>query len=152
MAYDREKHTAHVRKYYRTAKGRRAFKIAADNSRAKRRELLDSLRRRPCADCGIQYPPYVMEFDHCRGKKTQTISSMALSRASELKLLAEIEKCDIVCANCHKIRTFLRKQQCGVRSSDAMPSPTRNAFVSQGFANPEASDNSFRNLPLWPED
>lgn len=65
----------------------------------------------PCADCGLFFPWYVMEFDHAHGEKSErkrTVANMA-GRGSTSALLAEIEKCDIVCANCHKERTHRRK-------------------------------------------
>jgi hypothetical protein len=68
---------------------------------------------KPCADCGIQYPPYVMQYDHVRGKKEFVISSqVSRGQVSMSRLLSEIEKCDLVCANCHAIRTFTRRRPC----------------------------------------
>lgn len=72
-----------------------------------RRKLLWEAKRRSCADCGVQYPPYVMDFDHVRGVKTLKLSSVVMQR-SKGAVLAEIEKCDIVCANCHRERTYQR--------------------------------------------
>ena len=68
--------------------------------------LIDSLKDRPCADCGESYPPYVMDFDHVRGEKKFNLTSMKASSSSEAAILAEAEKCDVVCANCHRIRTW----------------------------------------------
>jgi len=60
----------------------------------------------PCADCDIKYPPYVMQFDHLRDKK-YTISQMyTLVGLPTIK--AEIQKCEVVCANCHAERTHGR--------------------------------------------
>ena len=70
-----------------------------------------ALKQKPCMDCGVQYPPYVMDFDH-RDKRTKVagINQMInLHSYSEDKILAEINKCDLVCANCHRIRTY-----CGI--------------------------------------
>lgn len=61
-----------------------------------------------CQDCGLHFPYYVMEFDHTRGEKTSTVTSMCSCNRD--KLLAEIAKCDLVCANCHSIRTHQRGQ------------------------------------------
>ena len=77
-------------------------------------EALDQLRSYPCIDCKQTYPPYVMEFDHVpeRGKKLFNITSLKhTSTMSAPKLLAELAKCDVVCANCHKIRTHQRRQK-----------------------------------------
>ena len=74
--------------------------------RARRKALIDEIKSSPCADCGINYPPHVMDFDHARGEKEFIIApnrSIALE-----KLLNEIDKCDVVCANCHRLRTHDR--------------------------------------------
>jgi hypothetical protein len=70
-------------------------------------EFLRDLRRRPCEDCGGSFPPWVMDFDH-RDPKTK---SFALAAGHALlkprdALLAEIAKCDVLCANCHAMRTY----------------------------------------------
>ena len=70
--------------------------------------LIQSLKSIPCCDCGIQYPHYVMEFDHVRGKKVDTMARV-MSKSSIIKLLDEVDKCDVVCANCHRIRGWVRK-------------------------------------------
>jgi hypothetical protein len=55
------------------------------------------------------YPPYVMDFDHVRDKKSFEIG-IAVGRNKPLaKLLPEIEKCDVVCSNCHRVRTHNRR-------------------------------------------
>jgi len=63
---------------------------------------------KPCMDCGGWFPFYVMQFDHVRGDKMRSVSSM--NTYSVQSVMDEIEKCDLVCANCHAIRTYLRKQ------------------------------------------
>jgi hypothetical protein len=72
-----------------------------------RSEMVDVLKNRPCADCGVQYPPVAMDFDHL-GEKTFSIGLMK-GKCSMEKLAAEIAKCEVVCANCHRIRTHARK-------------------------------------------
>ncbi len=57
----------------------------------------------PCTDCGVKYPSYVMQFDHLRDKK-YTISQMYILVGLPT-IKAEIEKCEVVCANCHAERT-----------------------------------------------
>ena len=72
-------------------------------------KLLEKLRDVPCADCGIRYPSYVMQFDHRdSSQKNYTVSRM-IGRAGEAKILEEAAKCDIVCANCHRDRTYVRR-------------------------------------------
>jgi len=73
------------------------------------RSVLWSAKRRPCIDCNLAYPPYVMDFDHVKGKKSGGVSAMTGS-ASKKRILKEIAKCEVVCANCHRKRTYARKQ------------------------------------------
>lgn len=78
--------------------------------RGKRQDWLWSFKRKPCDDCGVQYPPYVMQFDH----RDPTTKKFNLSRAEKYpkqQVLEEIAKCDVVCANCHAERTFERMLQ-----------------------------------------
>jgi len=62
---------------------------------------------RPCLDCGEIYPHYMMDFDHVRGVKLGNVEAIA-REGNMTKLLAEIAKCDLICANCHRHRTFVR--------------------------------------------
>jgi len=61
----------------------------------------------PCTDCKKFYHPWVMEFDHLRDKKAN-ISRLANQRCTMKRFLAEIDKCELVCANCHRLRTYKR--------------------------------------------
>lgn len=75
------------------------------------RELRDILLRakaRPCTDCKKQFPPYVTEFDHVRFPKRCHVSRMVYHGVPARVLLAEIAKCELVCACCHRIREFSR--------------------------------------------
>lgn len=64
----------------------------------------------PCAECGKKYPYYVMQFDHLpQYEKKFTIGNARGNAMSIHKVEEEIKKCDIVCANCHTIRTWRRK-------------------------------------------
>jgi hypothetical protein len=53
-----------------------------------------------------------MDFDH-REDKVEIVSRLLWANAAKEKILAEIAKCDLVCSNCHRIRTFLVRKQCG---------------------------------------
>lgn len=80
------------------------------NARAyqRHRELIRQAKSRPCADCGIQYPYYVMDFDHRDGvEKLFELNSVA--RNTIPGILREIQKCDVVCSNCHRERTHRRR-------------------------------------------
>ncbi len=65
----------------------------------------DYLKEHPCIVCG-ESNPIVLEFDHRdETEKTSSISRMAAHQYSIEKIKDEIEKCDVRCSNCHKIRT-----------------------------------------------
>ena len=71
---------------------------------------VDELKRRPCSDCHQVFPPCVMDFDHRDGAaKVKEVSRIVGAASSMTGLLAEIAKCDLVCANCHRIRTHNRR-------------------------------------------
>lgn len=70
---------------------------------------IDSLKNKPCVDCKFPYPPYVMHFDHLYGK-SYNISEMHNRGFSKKRILEEIAKCELVCANCHAIRTHDRQR------------------------------------------
>lgn len=69
---------------------------------------MDELKSMPCTDCGVKYPPYVMHFDH-RDPSTKLFNIGHIVTRSMTLILAEIEKCDLVCANCHAERTWGHK-------------------------------------------
>ena len=76
---------------------------------AERRAALDKIKLDAgCADCGYDKHPAALDFDHVRGTKDFGIGEGILHRRWEV-ILNEIAKCDVVCANCHRIRTAERR-------------------------------------------
>jgi hypothetical protein len=73
------------------------------------RELAEKAKAKPCADCGIQYAPWQTDFDHVQGNKVMRVADLVRRKVSIRKLKAEIAKCDVVCANCHRNRTHYRR-------------------------------------------
>lgn len=70
-----------------------------------------------CADCKEDYPYWILEFDHL-GDKSFQISDFR-HHTYDLKVIkAEIDKCEIVCSNCHKNRTYLRRLKGGEYTLD----------------------------------
>jgi hypothetical protein len=55
-----------------------------------------------------------MDFDHL-GDKIAEVSLMVPTYGTK-SLLAEVAKCDVVCANCHRIRTYERLKRPGTGS------------------------------------
>lgn len=88
----------------------RSQRLAYGVSYAKRNyALIEELKSVPCKDCGVPYPPVVMDFDHLPGYvKHRKLSDMAKAQYSEEAIRREAAKCDVVCANCHRLRTAAR--------------------------------------------
>ena len=63
-------------------------------------KILVYLKDHPCVDCG-ESDPIVLQFDHVRGEKTRELSDMLSSGANWARILQEIGKCEVRCANCH---------------------------------------------------
>jgi hypothetical protein len=90
-------------------KSMEAKKKALANAAVKRRSVLLSVRDykvwKGCMDCG-HTDWRVLEFDHRDPTtKTKGVAQLLAQQTSHYKLWAEIDKCDVVCANCHRIRT-----------------------------------------------
>jgi hypothetical protein len=73
--------------------------------------LLDALRHVPCIDCGRRFPPCAMDFDHRDPNSKQGGVTRMIGRSGAARILAEAAKCDIVCATCHRARTFVRRSK-----------------------------------------
>lgn len=85
--------------------GRRTWQERNATTRLSHRRLLwDYLLTHPCVDCG-EPDPIVLEFDHVHGEKVMDVSTMARRLMSKKRLLEEIAKCEVRCANCHRKRT-----------------------------------------------
>lgn len=102
----RDCHRKYTRKHYQQNK--QYYKDKANNHKKKLRKAANSAKNAPCMDCEKKWPTYVMDFDHRDPKKKSfTISNAIIkSNVSVDRLLEEILKCDVVCSNCHRIRTY----------------------------------------------
>lgn len=98
-------------RWYYTLRGRPVRSARKQARRTAGREWLDSLKSGiPCKDCGDVFPEFVMHWDHLPGQhKVAPVSRLAREQPREL-VLAEIAKCELVCANCHAIRTSERRR------------------------------------------
>jgi len=63
-----------------------------------------------CKDCGYKYPHFILEFDHKPGYRKLDNVYRVLKRYGIEMAWKEIRKCDVVCSNCHKIRTNDREE------------------------------------------
>lgn len=101
-AYARE----HARKFGRKKYARSPEYIA--QVKAQRAEVNAYKVQQGCVDCGYNKHPYALDFDHLRDKK-YNIGSLARSRVPRETLWGEIAKCEVRCANCHRIMTYNRR-------------------------------------------
>ena len=68
-------------------------------------EWYQDLKRNPCVDCNGTFHPKAMQYDHLPGSEKIDSVSALLGRGSKRLVLEEIAKCELVCANCHAVRT-----------------------------------------------
>jgi hypothetical protein len=74
---------------------------------------------KPCADCGREFHPAAMHWDHLPGQKKKAALGVLVRHGSRKLVLEEIAKCELVCANCHAIRTFVGRDKAQLRSGKA---------------------------------
>ena len=103
-AYGRAHYLANRERYIEQARSQTA-RLQLERTRF----LLDFFVTHPRSDCG-ETDPVVLEFDHLRDKAFNI--GGALSRRSWQAILDEMAKCEVVCANCHRRRTALRRVHC----------------------------------------
>jgi hypothetical protein len=103
----KECNRAYAQQYYQANKPKlkaELIKLRTERQKQNEQFILDYLAAHPCVDCG-ETDPVVLEFDHVRGVKRDIISTLVRLGYTHKTLIAEIEKCDVVCANCHRRRT-----------------------------------------------
>lgn len=76
------------------------------------RDLILEAKDKPCADCGIKYPFYVMHLDHL-DRDSKAFSPAKLRGRGRSTVIAELAKCEAVCANCHAERSWQQIQALG---------------------------------------
>lgn len=101
-----------VRAYAKTwyEKNREKRIGVAKETRYKIAKLVEKIKTsNPCLDCGRKFHHCAMDFDHREGEEKNADISVLVRRRGILKVLAEIKKCDLVCAVCHRIRGYKRQ-------------------------------------------
>jgi hypothetical protein len=64
---------------------------------------------RGCVDCGYNKHAIALQFDHISDDKKDSVSNLIRTDYAWSTIMKEIDKCEVVCANCHAIRTRNRK-------------------------------------------
>jgi hypothetical protein len=101
-AYHREHYLANKQRYIDQARERKGV-LRVERTKY----LLEYFSTHPCIDCG-EPDPVVLEFDHLEEKRFNI--GQVLTYRNWASILAEIEKCEVVCANCHRRRTKTRQK------------------------------------------
>lgn len=73
------------------------------------RQLINQTKAQPCADCGKIFPSYAMELDHIADNKIDSVSKMISQDKSLSDINNELDKTQVVCLCCHRVRTQNRK-------------------------------------------
>lgn len=104
---DEEARKEYARQHYLDNKA--AYAERRKRARREREQHVFDLKAAgSCVDCGQQYHPCQMQYDHIGTDKIASVSDL-IRNATLAKVVAEIAKCELVCANCHSMRTWLRK-------------------------------------------
>jgi hypothetical protein len=96
------KYKAYATNFYSSEAATNRQRACRDRLRA----LVDSAKSGACMDCRRKFHPVCMDFDHRNpASKTDSVTQLVAKRRKWEVIAAEIAKCDLVCANCHRIRT-----------------------------------------------
>ena len=94
----------HSLSYYRKNKGAQLLR-----NKNKKQQISDYMTMykefRGCMDCGGKFPSFVLVLDHRDPSIKKFTPSRLAKNGSWDKMIEELKKCDVVCANCHRIRT-----------------------------------------------
>ncbi|HEY8823284.1 MAG TPA: hypothetical protein VIP07_00180 [Candidatus Limnocylindria bacterium] len=118
---------ANARNYRKNHEREKTRLVRQVNARRRevRQKIIDYLSEHPCVDCG-ERDIVVLEFDHVR-EKVADVSDYAAGGRSWPRVKAEIDKCEVRCANCHrrKTRATSVRPQMTVESAPVVTQPTR---------------------------
>jgi hypothetical protein len=137
QSWCRECNSQRSKRYHRENREAHQAVINERNRRVREeanRKVWEYLLTHPCVDCG-ETDPLVLEFDHQRDKLADVSALVAAGHTWE-KIYAEIQKCDVRCANCHRRRTHIQRRSCRSRFAQEREGPTCRGDGDRGY--PEA--------------
>lgn len=95
-----------VRRYRATEKGRETVARYRRKTKTALQARVSALKTSiGCVDCGYSEHPVALDFDHVDGDKVSGIAALVTRLAPWPEILSEIAKCEVRCANCHRIKT-----------------------------------------------
>lgn len=106
---DKEQVRLYQAKYRTAHKNQLAHR--AKEVHARRRSIVADVKLMVgCVDCGYDKEACALDFDHTEDNKTGNVGHL-VSAGSWARIWEEVMKCDVVCANCHRIRTYRRNNE-----------------------------------------
>ena len=100
----REQNRKYFKKWYNENKEKQIQKINKRQEEIKR-WMTEYKSQLSCEYCGFDNP-LALEFHHVKDKKRKNVSYLAAFGASKETILEEIDKCIVLCSNCHQIKHF----------------------------------------------
>ena len=103
----REKNPLKYSQYDKEYEKRESTRILRKAHRDRKQAIIRAFKTGPCMDCTQHFNPWQMDFDHRPGEK-KLFNIASIGSNSLTRIIDEIAKCDLVCANCHRERTYRR--------------------------------------------
>ncbi len=101
------------KEYYKEyhEKRKEKYKVKRKEKYNKRKKYIDQIKLESgCVFCGYNEHPAALDFDHIDPLiKISNISNLLLGSLNSLQ--AEIAKCQVLCSNCHRIKTYEERQE-----------------------------------------
>ena len=95
------------KRWYAKNKARHVTNVARRRRSAEAdiiKRIIAHLREHPCVDCG-ETEPVLLEFDHVRGKKVNSVCNLIKRGSGWERIRTEMQKCDVRCCRCHRLKT-----------------------------------------------
>lgn len=127
MAYSKQKQREYVKLHYQNNKNlykSRAKKNRKIHIERNKKFVNDFKEAKQCCDCSGKFVAIQLDFDHLGENKDKNIAQMVNMAYSIERIKQEIEKCEVVCASCHRLRTHNRLHPLLVEQVDTEVSKT----------------------------
>ena len=111
-------------------RNREALTLEKKKRREAQRQVIREGKKIPCVDCYVQYDHWIMDYDHVRGVKRFNLNTLGRKSASWNTIYEEMAKCEVVCSNCHRNRTYLRSHGAKAEVAERIPNPLSSRFDS----------------------
>ena len=90
------------KEYFQTSKGKKIKQQTHHKTRLTSQRILRDLKSNGCAICGYNKNPAALEFHHVNPENKRYSLSYKTMDYSDEKIVIEVNKCILLCANCHR--------------------------------------------------